>query len=254
MDYDELCKKLVTAPEILVRGNAIKELSTVHLTPTFHLYETPKRSLLKNSPRSYLLAELAWYFNGDRTINYISTYSKFWSNIVEGGVVNSNYGFLTMYEKLPSGLTPVEWCVNTLQKDINSRQAIILYNKPAYIKDTKDFVCTQTQQFLFRNNRLNSIVYIRSSDFIRGLSFDIPWWQLLNNLVANTLGVRCGSLDVFIGSSHCYKEHYNILESMSNDVWQKYKISTKLHLSDVIKKQGLWNIPRVIQAVNIEQV
>lgn len=254
MDYDELCKKLVSAPEELIRDKQVKELNSVRLQPSFHLYETSKRSLLKNSPRSYLLAELAWYFNGDRTTNYISNYSKFWSTITENNVINSNYGFLTLYEKLPSGKTSMEWCVGALQEDIYSRQAIILYNKPEYIKKTKDFICTQTQQFLFRNNQLNSIVYIRSSDFIRGLSFDIPWWHLLNNILANTLGVKCGSTDIFIGSSHVYKEHYTLIASMANDNWKKYKISTKLTIHDVVKKQGMWNIPRVLNSIDIIQV
>lgn len=236
MDYHELFHKLSVAPEIVTRHSAVRELNGISLNPTYELYNTPARDLTSGKPWNYLLNEFAWYLNGDRSVEYISKYSTFWNKIADThGCINSNYGNLTLYEEMPNGLSPLEWCVHALEEDINTRQAVMLYNKPQYITPTKDFICTQLQHFLYRNKQLNSIVYMRSSDLIRGLSFDIPWWKFIQDIIANTIDVKSGELTVFIGSSHVYKEHYSLVNAMLSTAWMTSRLSTTMNAKDIFK-------------------
>ena len=176
---------------------------------------------------SYLKAELAWYFEGKDTIEDIKNHAKMWEKISENGRVNSNYGKLVFYDTVDNQpFSFFNWCFTQLAIDPNSRKAIILYNKPQFFYDTKDFICTQTQQFFIRNNKLESTVYIRSSDAIRGLTFDIPWWSTVQQMLMHCLQVshyktlELGQLTVFIGSSHIYTEHQKLASDLvkSNSV------------------------------------
>jgi thymidylate synthase len=194
--------------------------------------------------------------NGDRNIKDIVEHSKFWKALAdEKNCANSNYGYLTLYERCHNVngklLSPAEWCMHTLKKDINSRQAVMLYNKPQYVTDTNDFICTQTQQFICRGNTLHNIVNIRSSDAIRGLSFDIPWWRFIGNVIANSLGKVPGYMVVNIGSSHIYEPHFMLVNNMCCEDWVKYSLKTTLTL-DKIYCHGKWNAADIEKALIIE--
>jgi len=75
----------------------------------------------------YFAGELAWYLNKDRDINYINNFSSFWKGITNPGTneINSNYGSLIFNEQL-------DWVVDSLVKDKNSRQAIMFFNRPEF--------------------------------------------------------------------------------------------------------------------------
>ena len=177
--------------------------------------------------KAYLQAELAWYFEGSSDVKDIKKYAKMWEHISENGKANSNYGKLVFYDTVNGEpFSYFNWCFSQLVSDVNSRKAIILYNRPEYFYATKDFICTQTQQFFIRNGKLETTVYIRSSDAIRGLTFDIPWWSTVQQMLMHALksyhyqDLRLGKMTVFIGSSHIYEEHQKLASDLvkSKDV------------------------------------
>lgn len=243
MQYRDLFKQLDNCSVVTVRGLETKEITGVALTPDFDLYKTQARSLVNSKQYEYLMNEFVWYLNGELWPDYIAQYAPFWNKIADAnGLIQSNYGFQVLYNTIhPGNTTPAEWCRKALEKDLYTRQAIMLYNHDDNIKNTKDFICTQTQQFLFRNEHLDSIVYIRSSDAIRGLSFDIPWWRLMTIIMSNTLHIKPGKLKVFIGSSHVYKEHFTLVKNLAHQPWETFGISCSCNLDDIIKKRGTWN-------------
>jgi thymidylate synthase len=77
----------------------------------------------------YFAGELAWYLHRDRSIDYINDYSKFWSKLTNPGTneINSNYGSLVITDE------QFGWVIESLKKDINSRQAIMFFNQPKEI-------------------------------------------------------------------------------------------------------------------------
>lgn len=237
MSYEVLAAALhETASTVSPRGLKTKELLGVQLEPECDLYEARGRSLMEGKQKEYLYAELAWYMNGSRKAEDIAKASKFWLKLKDCcGNVNSNYGWLAIYEK-----PGIQWVLDCLRRDPYSRQAVVLYNKPHYVRQSKDFVCTQLQHFLIRGNRLHSIVYLRSSDFIRGLSFDVPWFRFLQQATANSLDVKNGNMLINIGSSHVYSEHFELLDKMSNWPWKTYRLETDLTIEDIKENRGKW--------------
>lgn len=254
MDYWRLLGEISRSPELTVRGMTTKELCNAVLEVDCDVYSSPARDLVGlNGPTAqseYLLHELVWYLSGDMKIDYIAEHGgRFWKKIAdERNGIHSNYGALTLFYQGDLGFTPVQFVIGELRRDPNSRRAVILYNKPEFCHShNKDFVCTQVQQFLFRNGKLNSTVYIRSSDCIRGLSFDIPWWRFLQTVIANTVGMPVGDLTVFLGSVHVYKEHFDLLDDIISKPWSKYNLKTALTFDDVkpvVNAEGVITGPR----------
>lgn len=213
-----LARILMNGKRVTTRGlSTIELLNEKLVVPPFEvLYSEPTfrpYSKIKN----YLEAELAWYLSGSPYVEDIKKYAKMWEMLAENGKANSNYGKLVFYDRLElfEGFSYFAWCKLQLELDSNSRKAVILYNRPEYFYETKDFICTQTQQFFIRDNVLSSTVYIRSSDAIRGLSFDIPWWSFVQQMLCLSLSqtypkLKVGEICVMIGSSHLYEEHMNL--------------------------------------------
>ena len=216
MDYSDLLYKLSRAEEIETRGLKTKELIVVNLVVehTNLFYHKEFRPLEK--VKKYLYGELAWYMSGSRDVADIAKYSKFWNKIKnENDTVNSNYGYLVFYKANIDFRTSYQWCLDKLRQDKNTRKAIMLYNDRDYFyEENRDFVCTMCQQFFIRNNILISMVYIRSSDAIKGLTYDIPWWSIVQQQLAKDLNVGFGAIAVTIGSSHIYESDYELVDNM----------------------------------------
>lgn len=239
-DYFYLLEYLSSRKTREIKGTTMRESVGIQLT-----INDPKKCLFYidelrpfDYVAKYLHGELSWFMSGERTIDYIVKYSKFWEKVCdENREVNSNYGWHVYYKELSSmgRMTNYQNCLNLLLSDLMSRQAIMLYNEPDLLfNNPKDLVCTQTQQFICRDGKLDSIVYIRSSDAIFGLTYDIPWWSLVQQHLAMDLNVGLGKLIINIGSSHVYERFYDLVE--------KFKHSqTHVGSVELIKPVGLHN-------------
>ena len=138
------------------RGMAIKEFQPCTLViedPTLCLYNNLRRS----SQYKYIAAELIWYFMGRNDVEFIEKYASFWRIISnKDETVNSAYGNLLFNEKNEFGLSQWQWAFQTLKQDKDSRQAIMLFNKPHYQWiGNKDVICTLNAIFNIRDNKLN---------------------------------------------------------------------------------------------------
>ena len=116
------------------RGLKVKEslLTTLPIDPTLPFPNFRNR----NFNFGYFAGELAWYLKKDNNIDYISDYSGFWKNITNPGTneINSNYGSLLFGEQL-------NWVVESLKSDKNSRQAIAFLNQPKFqFEGNKDWL------------------------------------------------------------------------------------------------------------------
>jgi thymidylate synthase len=268
MDYKEYLEVLIKCGlDITARGMKTKEILGLQIIPKADLYSTSSRSLVGNSkPAKYVLEELIWFMNGSLKSSDIEHASKFWNLIADkDGKINSNYGHIVIWRQLPhyttekTGLnagitTGINWVLDELRMDSNSRKAIIMYNTPEYYyNQNKDFVCTISQQFFIRQEKLYTIVNIRSSDAIRGLSFDIPWWSFISKVIANSLKVEYGQMIINIGSGHIYQEHYPLVARMIGESWTYYNIKTDLDLIDI--KCGMpWTLEKLNKRVKIAEV
>ena len=231
------------------RGQEVKELLFKDLKVTDHetIINSKFRNTLNNSTPEgkYLRAEFVWYMSGYMNPDYIIRFGKMWDKLrnpynaeddisydfkILANKVNSNYGYhvfwkpVTEIQLFKYGLTrsqdnsPFTYVVKTLRRDISSRQAIIQYTLPnIYVDDVKDFTCTQNQHFLVREGLLYNLVHIRSSDAVKGLTFDIPWWDIVGQFVARALNVNYNTMLIHIGSAHYYERDYDLIDNMLKD-------------------------------------
>jgi thymidylate synthase len=170
----------------------------------------------RNFPLKGAIAEFLWYMTQNNKTKYITPYLKHWEKYSDDGIhVNSNYGFQWGNQVIN--------VINKIKRDRDTRQGVItLYDKSYSNYYGKDNICTPDFQFLLRDNLLYLIVNARSRDLIRGECIDQFTFTLLQEIVANELGVDVGWYQVNIGSLHIYEEHFDLLEKENlNDSSQK---------------------------------
>jgi thymidylate synthase len=197
------------------RGLAVKELElyTLEINPTFAIPDFGTRPF----NWKYFMGELAWYLKKDRNIDYINNFSSFWKNIVdEQGNINSNYGNLLFGEQL-------QWALDSLEKDKNTRQAISFVSRPSVqYPGNKDFVCTIYLNFWIRDNKLNMKVQMRSNDIFYGLSYDAPFFAYVQQTMYLWLRdkykeLQLGTYYHCADNIHYYERHFEIADNIKQE-------------------------------------
>lgn len=171
--------------------------------------EDPTRNIvtsaIRKMPMRYAVGELAWYLAGSNRVADISRFAKKWAEISDDGVTNNSaYGYRIQHM---FGFDQWEYVKGLLQKDPNSRQAVI-HIKDANNKPTKDTPCTVYLQFFLRNNKLNLSVHMRSNDIWMGVPYDMFSFCFLQMKMAMELGVEIGTYTHYAGSLHMYQRDY----------------------------------------------
>jgi len=232
--YDAMLGNLVFHPhyETAPRGFKIKERineSYAIIDPRSNLFLNEARSI----PNRYLGGELLWYFTGDNTLEVISKYSGFWSNIANpDGTLNSAYGDLIFKRSNCHGMTQWTWAYEQLVKDKDTRQAIMYFGRPDFqYTENKDFVCTCFGQFFIRENTLSFHLTMRSNDVIKGTTFDIPFFTLLQQNMYVLLKekypeLKLGNYIHNVMSLHLYERDYELAAKMLETEFKPSKLPT----------------------------
>ena len=220
--YMAVLRDLLLAPQFTVgaRGYPSHEIMNYMLTVT-----SPKSTpiITKSQKRNaviirYLEAEKALYLAGELHAEvWASKASKFWKSIAnDDGTINSNYGWLALYNKsLPGGLTPWEWTKVSLEKDKESRQAYLRLALPQHQWiGNRDQVCTLHVMFMIRNSELHATTVMRSNDVVKGLIYDMPWFVYLQEKMAAELGVPVGTYSHLAHSMHLYDKDTGLARQM----------------------------------------
>ena len=165
---------------------------------------------------SYLIAETLWYMSGNNSTEWISRYAPFWKNISDDGVTaNSAYGSRIFREhpRIAEGLVQWDYVIGELKRDPDSRRAVIHIRTPHDSKhDSKDVPCTLSLQFFIRGEKLHLHTSMRSSDIILGISYDIPAFTIMQEVMANQLGIEPGQYVHTSNSLHCYQRDFEMLD------------------------------------------
>lgn len=201
---------LVRGTEENPRGEKTKELigQTMMVDMNYPVIHHPDRKL----SYKFMAAEAEFIANGDNRVCSLARYNK---NIAQfsddGRIFNGNYG-----EPFNSQL---EYVVRTLVLDSSSRQAVLAIWQENPVK-SRDVRCTLTMQFLIRNNRLHTIVNMRSSDIMWGIAYDIFNFTVMTLRVLTRYNedtkskVELGILNLVAGSSHIYERHYDLADKI----------------------------------------
>lgn len=103
--------------------------------------------------------------------------------------------------------------IEALRRDPLTRRASVLVARPddsPAPTQTLDMPCTTSVQFLLRQGELQTLVYMRSWDLMKGLPYDLVMFGGLAQVVACCLGARATDLTVFAGSAHVYVEDHKV--------------------------------------------
>jgi thymidylate synthase len=233
--YKASLTDLIQNPEHSVspRGFKINEIINAA-----HVVEDPSLCLYENSRRGsqlkYIAAETVYYFSGRRDLNFIKRYAPFWEQIANDDLtVNSAYGNLIFTEENKFGMTQWNWAFQSLVKDKDTRQAIILFNKPDYqYFGNKDVICTLNGIFNIRDNKLNFTIQMRSNDAILGTPTDFAFFCLLQMQMLKLLKeaaypeLELGTFTHFANSYHVYEKHFNLIEEMINSDFRLAKFES----------------------------
>lgn len=176
-------------------------------------------SIFGTPNRYYIDAELKWYLSKDRKVQKLfDIYGKtveIWNNVKDiHGEVNSNYGWCIFSDERDNQFRAA---CKALLKDNNTRQSVMIYTTPKMHKIAgKDFTCTNAQQFFIKENKLHTVVQMRSQDAVYGYNNDIAWFKYVHAAMLSNLfkikNLRLGDVIMQIGSLHVYERHFKHLE------------------------------------------
>lgn len=181
----------------------------------------------RKSPRKYIELENNWYLSKSLSINVVSNI-EIWKKVCDKNEeINSNYGYL-VYGR--GNFNQFDNCLEKLMSHKESRQAIIIYNRPSMHYEwnsfgESDFTCTLSQQFFIRNDKLECVTSMRSNDAIFGTFNDIPWFtfvahDMYQKLLETYPDIKLGEHIFIPNSFHCYEKHFDLLKSIvdNNDL------------------------------------
>jgi thymidylate synthase len=168
----------------------------------------------------FMVAEFWWIASASHDVEMISKYCETISKFSDDGKV-----FFGAYG--PPWNEQLEYVVNKLHEDKDSRQAVLTIWRPSP-PATKDVPCTVAMQYLIREGKLNTIVTMRSSDAWLGLPYDIFNFARLGAMVAGELNVPQGWLQLNLGSLHLYERDAPRAMSVAVSPW-----ASDVHLRQV---------------------
>lgn len=169
----------------------------------------------------YVQRELDWYKSQSLNVNDIPGGTPaIWKQVADSeGFINSNYGWCVYSEENNNQFKHV---LDELVERPDSRRATMIYTRPTmwgdHIKNGRsDFMCTNTVQYMIRDNRLYAIVSMRSNDAWAGYRNDYAWQlhvqeQLLIELQARGKFYSRGEIYWNAGSLHIYERQFYLID------------------------------------------
>ncbi len=168
--------------------------------------------------------ELIWFLSGDTNIAWLNEHGvSIWDEwATPEGELGPVYGKQwTAWPTKDGGfINQIDYVVNTLKTNPNSRRILFHGWNPEYLPDeSKSPVqnaenglmalppCHLLYQFYVANGKLSSQLYIRSSDSFLGLPYNIASLALLTHMLAQQCDLIPHEIVVSIGDLHAYANH-----------------------------------------------
>ena len=215
------------------------------------VFVADKNYIVRKPKEPYQTNELEWFISKSRNVEDLKSFAgfipKIWNDISDvEGIINSNYGWCCLSKENGSQF---DNAMKHLEKDKNSRRAIMIYNRPSmhddwsskrvarsydkprlvenyswhYLTDKEyrelrgDFMCCQNNHFIIRDNKLIMTVHMRSLDAVYGYNADYIWFDWIFNKAVQYLkktyeDLERGDMVIYADSVHVYEMHYEDLK------------------------------------------
>lgn len=195
----------------------------------------------------FAIAEFASLFAPGSSIAYynqfITDYGRFSSSptVHVGGYGPRLAGMHSL-----SKFNQINGVIAKLLEDRSSRQAVMtIYDGPTDLNaDPRDVPCTLSLQFLVRDEKLDMIVTMRSSDAVWGLTYDIFQFTMLQEMVARQVGAGLGRFYLNAGSMHVYEQHWCLHDKLADKGY-------KLRMAEMPVEFGQREISKLLTALKM---
>jgi thymidylate synthase len=191
-------------------------------------FPASEQSIFGEPNEEYIQREIDWYKSLSLNVDDIPGKTPaIWNAVADPyGWVNSNYGWCVWSSeancsknlmKNKHNFGQYSNVIETLKNHRESRQAIMIYTRPSMHKDAvangmSDFICTNTVQYLIRDDHLSVIVNMRSNDVIFGYRNDKAWQDYVAGCVIKETGCHSYSMLWNVGSLHVYSRHFDLVK------------------------------------------
>lgn len=173
--------------------------------------------------------ELIWFLSGNTNVAWLNEHGvSIWDEwATPEGELGPVYGkqWTAWPTKDGGTINQIDYVVNTLKTNPNSRRILFHGWNPEYLPDeSKSPVqnaenglmalppCHLLYQFYVANGKLSSQLYIRSSDSFLGLPYNIASLALLTHMLAQQCDLIPHEIVVSIGDLHAYANHMEQIE------------------------------------------
>lgn len=183
------------------------------------LLKNPRDRLIMDPARkmnpAFAAAEWYSFMTGEDHINFFTRFVKDYDKFsTDGEHLDGCYGARV---SVGVGVNQIQGVINELKRDPSSRRAVIsIYDgaKDLFGGGGKNTPCTMTLQFLLRDEKLDCIVNMRSFDLIKGLTYDMYVFTMVQEYIARHLGSFLGHFYHNAGSMHIYHTDLPLVANM----------------------------------------
>jgi len=162
----------------------------------------------------FMAAEAYWILTGQRHLD----------EFVKKNLIKYSDDGETMYGAYgPPFVAQVDGVVSKLLADPDTRQAVISIWRPNP-DNSKDIPCTVGMQFLLRNGRIHTNVWMRSQDVWLGLPYDLFTFTMMTAMIRARINSHLeemhpkytlGFINITAGSRHLYNRHVEVSQDLS---------------------------------------
>ena len=189
--------------------------------------------------------ELIWFLSGNTNVRWLNENGvTIWDEwATEEGELGPVYGkqWTAWPTKDGGTINQIDYVVNTLKNNPNSRRILFHGWNPEYLPDESLSPqvnaqqgrmalppCHLLYQFYVANNKLSSQLYIRSSDSFLGLPYNIASLALLTHMLAQQCDLIPHEIVVSIGDLHAYSNH---MEQIQTQLGRSVKALPQLRIT-----------------------
>ena len=208
-DIREYFIRELQAERFITDKTGVKTIEMIGAT-----FEADEPTIFGDVDDDYIQRELEWYKSMSLYVDDIPGITPaIWKKVADrGGKINSNYGW-AIYHK--DNYLQYANVLNELQFSPNSRRAVMIYTRPTMWNDynrdgMSDFMCTNTVQYMIRDEQLVVIVQMRSNDVVFGYRNDYAWQKYVADRMTEDLKLtREPKIIWHVGNLHVYERHFD---------------------------------------------